>query len=72
MSDDDALMVSMSIQVLIEDDNGVEVRRSSNSDTVFASKAAFKAKEHDLMQDEILSAVKKAMGEYIEDTMQSG
>lgn len=69
MSDDDALLVTMNIRVLIEDDSGVEVSRVSNSETVFENKSGFKAKEQDLMRNEILSAVKKAMGEYIEDTM---
>lgn len=71
MSDDEALLVKMKIEVIVEDrDTGDEASRTINSENVFENKKVFKSKEIELMQDEILVAVKKTMVEFIEDSME--
>jgi len=71
MSDDEALLVKMKIEVVVEDrDTGDQASRTINSENVFENKNVFKSKEIDLMQDEILIAVKKTMVEFIEDSME--
>ena len=66
--DDQQIMVTMDSRVLIEDeDTGAEVSRKIKFEQVFENKSIFLEQQDEVIQKEVMSAVKVALIEYVED-----
>lgn len=66
--DNEQVMVTLTSRVVLLDENqGVEISRAINVEKVFDSKQAFLAQKNSLIEDAVVSEVKKVLVEYIED-----
>jgi hypothetical protein len=67
--DDQQILVTMESRVLVEDeDTGAEVSRKIKFKKVFENKALFLEKQDEVIQKEVIAALKVALVEYVEDS----
>jgi hypothetical protein len=67
--DDQQIVVTMDSRVLVEDeDSGVEVSRKIKFKKIFENKSLFLEQQDEVIQKEVITALKVALVEYVEDS----